>query len=300
MANRRVTKPALLLAGAIAIATPAIAKNWGPWSAPVSVEALPGSGTNVNTPSNDGCPIQSPDGLSLFMASNRSGGYGGQDIWVAHRNSTDEGWGDPVNLGPQVNSAADDFCPSPTRGNRLFFVSRRDEPNGDIYITRLTKDGWTTPVSLGPTINSSAQEWSPSYFEDELGQGVLYFSSTRAGTQDIYASVDLAPALPVSELNTAFDDARPNVSKDGLEIVFDSTRPGTLGGPDLWTASRPSTDAPWGELTHLGNGINTAAAETRATFSWDSSSIVFGSTRPGVEGAADIFITTREKVTGKK
>jgi hypothetical protein len=301
MLKSNASTRALIIAGVLTLAAPALAKQWEDWGAPVSAESLPGSSSLVNTASNDGCPIQSPDGLSLYMASNRAGGLGGQDIWVAYRSSPDEGWGAPENL-TAINSPFDDFCPSPTHGGRLFFVSRRDEANGDIYLTRNGPQGWETPVNLGPNVNSPAQEWSPSYFEDESGQGVLYFGSTRAGGaggQDIYFSIDLAPAQAAVGLNTAFDDARPNVSRDGLEIVFDSTRPGTLGGPDIWTASRSSTGAPWSNLTHLGNGINSVAADTRASFSFDGSSIVFGSARAGGEGAADIYITTREKRTGK-
>ena len=66
----------------------------------------------MNTEFLDGCPIQAPDGLSLYMATNRPGGLGGIGIWVTHRSSTDVGFGTPVNLGAPVNSAADDFCPS--------------------------------------------------------------------------------------------------------------------------------------------------------------------------------------------
>ena len=47
------------------------------------------------------------------------------DIWVAHRSSTDEGFGAPVNLGAPINSGANDFCPTPVRGKGLFFVSTR-------------------------------------------------------------------------------------------------------------------------------------------------------------------------------
>jgi hypothetical protein len=76
-------------------------------------------------PTLDGCPILSPYGRSLFMASNRPGGHGGLDVWVATRPSTDEPFGAPENLPAQINSSADDFCPTPLRGNRLLFVSRR-------------------------------------------------------------------------------------------------------------------------------------------------------------------------------
>src|SRR5262245_25671715 len=66
---------------------------------------------NVNTSVNDGCPIESRDGLSLYLASNRPGTSGGNDIWVADRLSKDAPWGTPQNLGAPVNSAANDFCP---------------------------------------------------------------------------------------------------------------------------------------------------------------------------------------------
>ena len=96
-----------------------------------------------------------------------------------------------------------------------------------------------------------------------------------------------------------FADARPNVSKDGLEIVWDSNRTGGLGGQDIWSARRASTDAAWGPAVHL-NGLNSAANETRASLSWDGETLVFGSNRPGVEGAADVFVSQRTKVTGNQ
>ena len=79
---------------------------------------MAGNNAEVNTPALDGCPIQSPDGLSLYIASNRPGGRGGLDIWVATRSSTSSPWGAPTNLGEPVNSASDDFCPTPVRARR--------------------------------------------------------------------------------------------------------------------------------------------------------------------------------------
>ena len=297
---------ALLLVGAASGTAVVAAVTFGNWGPPVSAQQ--GSHPNLNTAYNDGCPILSPDGLSLYMASNRPGGLGGLDIWVAHRRSTIEGWGAPVNLGAPVNSAADDFCPTPVRGKRLFFVSRRDEPNGDIYLTRQRGERWDEPVHLGPNVNSPDQEWSPSWFINDAGQEVLYFSSTRPGGpggQDIYYSVnvgryrgsDYGPAqLAPGGLNTPYDDSRPNVSRTGREIVFDSTRPGTLGGPDIWTATRPSTSAPWPEATHLVQ-LSSPAPDTRASLSWDGSFLLFGSAREGGEGQADIYVTTRKRVS---
>lgn len=287
--------------GAIVAASAVAAKTFTQWGAPVSAESLPGSSAQVNTSSVDGCPIQSPYDGSLYMASNRSGGHGGLDIWIAPRSG--EGWGAPVNAGPSVNTAADEFCPTPARGNRLFFVRRSSLTDTDIFVVKHLPKGWETPTRL-PTganaINSPWEEWSPSWFETEDGREMLYFSSTRNGhpAHDIFYSVDLGPAqLAAGGANSSASDARPNVRRDGLEIVWDSTRTGSLGATDIWSASRSSVDDPWGTAVHLGNGINSSAIESRASFSWDGTTLLFGSARPG-EGATDIYVSTREKVTG--
>lgn len=279
---------------ALALGSAISAKEFGSWDTPISAEV--GSDPDLNTSSNDGCPILSPDGLSLFMASNRPGSQS-LDIWVATREDPADGWGKPSRLPAPINSAADDFCPTPVRGHGLFFVSKREESNGDIYFSKQKRDGWDAPVRLGPEINSSAQEWSPSYFEDEQGRPVLYFSSTRNGKQEIFASVDWGPAQLVAELSAGGDAARPNVRRDGREIVFDSVRAPNLGGPDVWTASRTSTTEKWSALRHLPE-VSSSAADTRASLSCDGTTMMVGSGRTPNEGAADIFVTHRQRVNG--
>src|ERR1043165_1642481 len=91
------------------------AANFSVWGTAQKIDEIAGNSSELNTTSQDGCPIQSPDGLSLYMASNRPGGHGLLDIWVSHRESTGDPWGAPENLGEPVNSAADDFCPTPVR-----------------------------------------------------------------------------------------------------------------------------------------------------------------------------------------
>lgn len=289
----------LLLCGAVALGAGETlwAKQFGEWSSPVSAESLAGSSDQVNTASNDGCPILSPYDDALYMASNRPGGHGGLDIWIAPRSG--DGWGAPVNAGPAVNTSADEFCPSPARGNRMFFVRRLSATNSDIYVVKHGPNGFGSPQALPSgtdEINSPWEEWSPSYFETDDGREILYFSSTRNDhpAQDVFYSVNFGPAQFASGgVNSSASDARPNVRHDGLEIVWDSTRFGTLGATDIWTASRSSVDEPWGTAVQLGNGINSAAGESRASLSWDGTMLVFGSTRSGGEGFADIYVATR-------
>src|SRR6188472_1607684 len=181
---------------AAAGAASASAAHFSPWNTGQKIDEIAGWNQDLNTAFLDGCPIQAPDGLSLYMASNRPGGLGGLDIWVAHRPATTDPWGAPENLGAPVNSAADDFCPTPVRGNGLFFVSREALPGscgmGDIYFTRFNRaHGWSEPTRLacapdGP--NSALDEQGPSYFEAH-GDAFLYYSSSSSSVPgDIYVS----------------------------------------------------------------------------------------------------------------
>lgn len=291
-----------LAAVTVLAATAATAKSFTDWNAPVNAETLPGSSSSLNTAANDGCPILNPYDGSLYMASNRPGGQGGLDIWIAPRSG--EGWGTPFNAGPAINTAADEFCPTPARGNRFFFVRRLSATDTDIYVVKdLPNQGFGTPQRLqtgADAINSPWEEWSPSWFETSDGREVLYFASTRRGhpAQEIYYSVDFGPAqLAQGGVESSASDARPNVRRDGLEIVWDSTRTGSEG-TDIYSATRSSVDEPWGTAVQLGNGINSAGNESRASISWDGTRLMFGTTRAGGEGSADIWTSTREKSAG--
>ncbi len=280
----------------VTLVAPVAARMYSSWSVAAPIESLPGSSSEVNTAAVDGCPIQSPDGLSLYMASTRPSGFGGIDLWVAHRSSTDVGFGTPVNLGPAINSEADDFCPTPVRGGGLFFVSTRGG-NADIYFTRRNPvHGWAAPAPVS-AVNSALPEFSPSYFEAD-GRAFLYFSrGPEIYSAELQGDGTWGAVGAVASLNTPADDFRPNVRKNGLEIVFDSNR-GGAGGQDLYFATRASVDAAWSTPVNAGAAINTAANETRGSFSWDAETLVFGRA-PAGEGMTDIYISTRTPLSGR-
>jgi hypothetical protein len=311
MNRRRVSLLATTILMGVA-ATAASAMHFSPWGTATKIDEIPGWSSELNTPFLDGCPIQSPDGLSLYMASNRPGGRGLLDIWVARRASRDAPFGAPANLGEPVNSAADDFCPTPVRGGGLFFVSREALPGscglGDIYFTRFNRNhGWSEPTRLacapdGP--NSPLDEQGPSYFEADDDAFLYYSRSSSSVPGDIYVSQRLAdgsfgPASPVTSLNSPANDIQPNVRKDGREIVFSSNHayPGAHGGQDVYTATREDVSDPWSTPANLGDGVNTAAGETRPSFNWHADTLLFGRA-PGPEGMSDIYLSTREKVKG--
>jgi Tol biopolymer transport system component len=290
----------------------ALSGAFGPWSNAVRVETIAGTDPDFNGPALDGCPFVSRDGKMFFMASNRLGGEGGIDIWVASRDAAGDPWGAPVNVGPPVNSASNDFCPTLSRdGHTFFFVSNRPGGCGgdDIYTARLkTPTGFQGVANLGCAVNSVANEASPFPLPQEDLGWMLYFSSNRAGgydladaggasgDPDIYVSMRDAgtygPAALVSGVNSAAADGHPNVRRDGLEIFFFSNRPGAVGN-DIYSASRASVWDPFGTPVNLGPTVNSAGSDTRPSLSWDGTTLYFGSTRTGGDGDSDHYVTTR-------
>jgi len=193
----------------------------------------------------------SADGLSLYFTSNRAGGSGSWDLWMTTRETTSDPWGGAVNLGPTVNSWADEICPSISAdGLELYFSDYRvTRPGGyyDLWVTkRPTRDDpWGTPVNLGDTVNSSTLEMSPFISADSL---TLLFHSWRpggvGGKDDIWMTrraTDSDPwCTPVNlgpPINSTFDDYFPSLSANGSTLYFGSNQPGGSGGPDLWQAS---------------------------------------------------------------
>ena len=290
--------------------------HFSAWNPAQKIDEIAGNHPDLNTPSLDGCPIQSPDGLSLYMATNRPGGKGGLDIWAATRASERDPWGAPVNLPEPINSASDDFCPTPIHGKGLLFVSRRVVQGvtcglGDIYFTRRNPaHGWSDPQHLGcdpAGPNSALDEQGPSYM-----QGRLYFSRSSlppGNSGELYVSekqgdMSFGTASPIAELNDAgANDIQPNVRKDGREIVFSSNRAGGLGGPDIWSSTRAGVDEPWSAPVNLGPNVNTGFGESRPSLSWDAEQLLFGragaaGTGEGGTGMSDIYLTTRDKSSG--
>lgn len=134
-----------------------------------------------------GHPAVSQDGKWLFFASDMPGGYGGADLYVS--SIADDGTiGTPKNLGPEINTAANDMFPSFTNG-KLYFASDGHFGWGGLDIYESTFYGdlkFTEPRNLGAPINSNKDDFG--YIVDS-SDDFGYFSSNRSGGKggdDIY------------------------------------------------------------------------------------------------------------------
>jgi hypothetical protein len=250
-----------------------------------------------------GCPIETPDGRSLMLASGRPGGLGGLDIWVIDRAEVGAGWSTPKNLPAPINSPAADFCPSPFERS-LYFVSAEANPGacgeGDIYLSRQSPAGdWSEPVHLpcapnGP--NTPGVERSPSLIE--TWYGTFLFFSTNEGVagadEDIYVSImnpdgefgrgHLVPALSTPD----HEDQMPTVRalRGAFEVTFNSNRPGTTGGQDAYHSRARFLPFWWSKPANAGANVNTAGNETRASLSSDGSRLYVG--------RGDVYVSERQ------
>ena len=269
-------------------------------------------GPTVNGDSFDQKPCISVDGLSLYFASDRPGGYDEamDDIWLSTRPTVDDPWGPPENLGSVVNSEVGEFHPSISGDELELYFERFESGTGsDIYrfsiwmTKRATKDApWEQPAQVDLTVPDGYMAAAPSISSDGLE---LYFSIARFGDEpqgQLYVTKRETRDSPWGEpaslgpvVNSWSSQVMPAISNDGLFLLFndwwaDSPRPGGLGNDDIWFTRYKTKDSSWSEPVNAGALINTAGWDMCGTPSADGSTLYFSSDRPGGhEGVDDLW-----------
>jgi len=260
-------------------------------------------GPAMNTSGKEASPAISSDNLTLYFESKESGDW---DIWVTTRETTDDLWGEAVNLGPPVNGPDSEQGPRMSAdGLSFYFASTRPGGSGDwdlwVATRATTHDPWETVVNLGPTVNSSALDHSPSISADGLS---LFFGSTRSGgsgsadlwvttRETVYdnwgAPVNLGPTV-----NSSANEGVSSISADGRMLFFSSflfgpPRPGGYGDFDIWVATRATVSDPWAAPVNLGPMVNSSLQDVSPDISADGSILYFSSNRPGGSGHRDLW-----------
>ena len=150
----------------------------------VNVTELPFNSDNWSTAH----PSLSPDGKTLYFASDMTGTYGQSDLWKVAI-SDDGSFGKPENLGPMINTPGKETFPLMTDENELYFATDGHPGLGglDIFMARLNSDGtWKNPINIGAPANSSKDDFA-YIIDTKTRKGFL--TSNRDGGQgydDIY------------------------------------------------------------------------------------------------------------------
>lgn len=141
-------------------------------------------------------PFLSPNGLKLYFTSNRPLNSNETkvkdfDIWYVERNSLDDKWSKPKNIGAPINTDKNEFYPAITNNNNIYFTSDWDSSKGkdDIFLSEYNNGKYNQPISLGSDINTEGYEFNAYVSPDE--SIMIYTAYNRKdgfGSGDLYIS----------------------------------------------------------------------------------------------------------------
>lgn len=222
----------------------------GIWQEAIPVDA-------INSDADDIGPIVSQDGQTLYLYSNRPGGFGGFDLFASRR--TAESWSRPENLGAQVNSAADEYDPAVSPdGTRLFYSSNRSHQ----LQQRIVAEGGV----------KDAKDWPATLRAQAKSATFDLYLAERDGTQ-----AEWQVPRPLAELNrNDASDGTPFVSSNGAFLYFASDRPRRAGGSldfDIYRARIVGSQ--FVHIENLGSGVNSSANELEPALSHEGFRLLF-------------------------
>ncbi|MGQ8337142.1 PorE family type IX secretion system protein [Sunxiuqinia sp. A32] len=190
----------------------------GNWSEPIKIEIVGDSLIAAH-------PALSPNGDVLYFVSDRPGGFGGKDIWMATKDGGS--FSNPVNLGNKINTPGNEVFPAIRSNGELYFSSDYHMGMGGLDIFKAVKDDsgeWKVENMKAP-MNSSGDDFAITFIEGEEERGM--FSSNRKGSRsdDIYSFYLPPKVYRVSgeiynkETNQRLDGARIRIiGTDGTNL----------------------------------------------------------------------------------
>ena len=202
----------------------------------------------------------------------------------------------PINVGPGVNTADDEYWPVATADENTLIFTRNINNNEDFYKSEKVDGKWQTATYLSdqintPNYNEGSECISPDgrylFFTgcnrpDGLGRCDIYIAEKKG--DDWGKPYDLNPPV-----NTPGWESQPSISADGRTLYFVSNRKGGYGGYDIWRST--VTDKGWSEPENLGPNINTGYDEQSPFIADDDSTLYFSSNGwPGM-GGIDLFVS---------
>lgn len=272
-------------------------------------------GPNINTMAGEFMPLVSADDQSLFFTGmTRSGGQGGEDIFLSERSG--EGWGPAANLRGFVNTANHEFGTSISAdGNQLvLFASRADGlGSGDLYFANKARGGFGSLMPYPKPINSTFWDCDGALTSD--GKAMLFatdrpgavgpyqkkdvlYRGERWGNVDIWVSVrnDTGWGEPINlgeTINTSWAERSPYLHPDGKTLYFCSSGHPGLGKLDVFVSTRLKEDSwtEWSEPINLGKAINGVGSDwgyrvnTNGTYAYFAAEGL-----PGNRGGSDIYV----------
>ena len=222
------------------------------WS---EAEAL---GYQINGRTSENHASISRDGQSLYFTSDVRGGYGSFDIYVSHFTEKGE-WGDPVNLGPTINTPFEEYTPFISNNDSILFFSSQGHATiggADVFHSSLQSNGtWSEPENLGYPVNTTGDDlfFNPGWDEFESYYAVRREDDPTSSTinmalkieyeeEELLADLIDTPESPVeTETATSLPEEVVVVTEaqlieppntDEIEMVLNQREPGVETDPE--------------------------------------------------------------------
>lgn len=212
-------------------------------------------------------PTVTGDGLELYFTAWAPDQW---DLRRMVRSSVSDPWpdtyGEPVAslnslaTEDELSFTADGLTAVFNRSNQLYQATRPNVQSDWENVSSLGLSGWAASISGdGTTVYYTRDRWS------DTGGADIYFA-TRDSLDEAFGAPE-----PIATINTPdYQESSPFVTNDGLTMYFVSDRPGGQGIEDIWAASRPTTEDPFGDAINLGPTINSPNADVAPFMSEDN------------------------------
>ena len=221
-----------------------------------------------------GSSTVSPDGLAMYLlvGNSTSGPF---ETHLATRPNTSAEFSTPVLVNPGNFFQHPDFSAD---GLALYGNVSAVQGDGIVVVRRNSIGEAFNFANAQMILNTNADERWATTSPDQLE---LYY--TEGGIVDARiwvakrtsVSDDFGMAMPVPGQINDFRASAPELSADGLTLLFESDRPGGFGGGDIWISKRETINSPWGAPMNAGSAVNTAADEWQPDITSDGSSLYF-------------------------
>lgn len=202
----------------------------GEWSKPLPISE------NINSSFAELSVSISPDNNTLFFSSNRPGGSGGIDLYMCTKDDRGK-WGKTVNLGPDINTEADEESPFiDYDGKTLYFSSKGRKGMGQYDIFKSVYDSterkWSEPINLGYPINTpdddvffvSTKDGKRGYYASVREDGMGYLDIYMVTIPDLNAPKDLLASKDVARI----EKDQPQIDQEVKSVAVNDTKPTVL------------------------------------------------------------------------
>jgi outer membrane protein OmpA-like peptidoglycan-associated protein/Tol biopolymer transport system component len=276
-------------------------------------------GDGINSPADEIKPSVTVDGTRLYFASDREGGKGKLDIYVAQFENG--AWQPPVNLGDRINTPDHETINGLSFDGTKILIYGGFEGHlgsGDNYYFEKTEQGWSAIKHFPPMVNSKFYDSDAFMTADGFAviftsdrEGVVgdrvpkntRFHGSIAGNTDLFVAVrrgvywqppiNLGPVI-----NTPFAERSAFLHPDGKTLYFSSDGHPGLGKMDVFKSIRLNTNSwtEWSEPINLGKDVNGSDDDWGYRITPDGKyAFLSTSNQPDGRGENDIYMITLPK-----